>query len=111
MSENSSEFIVVYVTAPTDEIARRVASAVVNARLAACAKIIPDVISIYRWKGAVEESMECQLVIKTRRECFESLSEMVEKIHPYEVPEIVAVPASMGSAPYLEWIYDMTAPD
>ena len=109
MNDDLSEFVVVYVTAPSLDVARSLASELVNSRVAACTKIFPDVCSIYRWEGMVEESVEHQLVIKTRRKCFEQVCGVIKVVHPYEVPEIVAVPVVAGFGPYLEWIRNVTS--
>jgi len=83
-----------------DAIARRL----VEKRLAACVNLLPGAKSIYHWKGAVEESAEVMLVIKSSRELFSELRSELEKVHSYEVPELIALPIVDGSEQYLEWI-------
>jgi len=72
--------------------------------LAACVNVLAGVRSIYRWRGAVEESSECLLIIKSRRDLFEPLRSELEKLHSYEVPEVVALAVVEGSPAYLSWL-------
>ena len=94
----------VYVTFPDREIARQIGSEMVTRQLAACVNLCPAVTSIYRWKGAVESAEEVLAVFKTDRACYPALEQAIEGLHPYEVPEIVAVELVEGSARYLEWL-------
>jgi periplasmic divalent cation tolerance protein len=96
--------LVVLVTCPTAERAAELARAVVEERLAACGNVVPGLRSIYRWEGKVQDDAEALLVLKTTRERFEALRERVLALHPYEVPEVIALPIEAGSAPYLAWI-------
>ncbi|MCC6589681.1 MAG: divalent-cation tolerance protein CutA [Bryobacterales bacterium] len=96
--------IVVVSTCEGMEDARRMARRLVEQQLAACVNIIPGATSVYRWKGAVEEASEFLLVIKSSRPLFEALRAELTKIHPYEVPEIVALPIVDGAEPYLAWL-------
>jgi periplasmic divalent cation tolerance protein len=81
----------------------------VEARLAACVSIVPGLRSVYRWQGQVETAAESLLVIKTRGSHYPALEALIKAHHPYELPEIVAVPVTLGSEPYLEWIVRETA--
>jgi len=99
-----SAHIVVLCTVGRVEDAEAIARALVDERLAACVSVVPSVVSIYRWKGVVERDEERLLVIKSRRERFEELRAAIVARHPYEVPEIVALPLDAGHAPYLAWI-------
>ncbi|HYM40019.1 MAG TPA: divalent-cation tolerance protein CutA [Thermoplasmata archaeon] len=92
-----------YVTAPDRTSARRIAHAVLEARLASCANLSP-IESVFWWKGSLEEAKEVVLVFKTRRALVPRLIEAVRKAHPYAVPCIVAYPMESGYAPYLDWI-------
>ena len=92
------------VTAPDEETGRRIARALVEERLAACVNVLPGVRSIYRWKGAVEEASEVMLVAKTRAERAGLLAARVRALHPYELPEVVALPVTDGSRAYLRWV-------
>jgi periplasmic divalent cation tolerance protein len=96
--------IVVLTTCSSEEEARRVALRLVEARLAACAAVTPGVTSFYHWKGSLEESREWSLTLKTSRDRFDALVRELQRIHSYEVPEIVALPILDGSHAYLEWI-------
>lgn len=93
----------VYVTAPGMDVARRIAQHVVNAKLAACANLLP-IHSIYRWEGALQEEAEVALFLKTRRELLPRLEEAVRTLHPHEVPCIVAFDLVGGHAPYFAWV-------
>src|SRR3954452_25565931 len=84
--------IVILSTCANEDDAARLARALVDARVAACVNIVPLVRSFYRWKGAVEDAAECLLVIKSSRPLFDALRAVLEKVHPYDVPEVVALP-------------------
>jgi len=96
--------IVVLSTCGSVEEAGRIARELVEKRLAACVNIVSGVRSIYRWKGAVEDDGEVLLVIKSSRALFERLRAEIEKLHSYEVPEVIAVPVVDGSERYLAWL-------
>ena len=96
--------IVVLSTCDSEEQAARLARHLVEQRLAACVNILPHVRSIYRWNEKVEDSGEWMLVIKSRRDLFLALRAEIEKVHSYEVPEIIALPVVEGSEAYLGWL-------
>ena len=96
--------IVVLSTCGSAEEAERIARALVAKRLAACVNLIPAVRSIYRWKGELEDAQETLLVIKSSRALFDELRVEIEKLHSYEVAEIIAMPIVDGSEPYLGWL-------
>ncbi|TAF55527.1 MAG: divalent-cation tolerance protein CutA, partial [Oscillatoriales cyanobacterium] len=100
---HEGEFIVVYVTAGSETEAWTIAQALVTDRLAACVSLTP-ITSVYRWDGAIQQESEWQLVIKTRRECWDAVQAAIERLHSYEVPECIAVPIVAGTPPYLQWI-------
>jgi len=100
----ASGHLVVLSTVGTAEDAERIGRALVEGGLAACVNVVPAVTSIYRWKGKLEREQECLLVIKTRAERFEALREALVALHPYEVPEVLALPVVAGHRPYLEWL-------
>lgn len=105
----AEDFIVVLVTAGGADEAARVGRALVEERLAACANVVPGVRSIYRWKDAVEEADESLLVVKARAADADAVAARVRALHSYEVPKVIALPLSAGSAPYLAWLADATA--
>ena len=89
---------------PDSETARRVSLALVEERLAACANILPAVESIYRWKGAVESASEVTVLLKTTPERYARLERRLKELHPYELPEIVAMAPAKGLPKYLDWV-------
>ena len=99
-----TDAVVVLVTAPTPERAAEIARAVVGERLAACGNVVPGIKSVYRWEGKVQEDEEALLVLKTTRARFDALRARVLALHPYDVPEVIALPVEAGSAAYLQWI-------
>jgi len=99
-----TEFIQVVTTTETKDQAQRIAQAVVEKRLAACAQIVGPISSTYWWKGKVESAAEWMCLMKTRNDLFADLERAIREIHPYEVPEIVAVPIVAGSASYMNWL-------
>jgi periplasmic divalent cation tolerance protein len=103
-------FEVVLITAPDLEVARGLARALVEARLAACVNLVPGVRSLYRWQGAVQEEAEILLVVKTRAAQAPELERMVRERHPYQVPELLRLPVQGGSAPYLTWLRESCGP-
>lgn len=110
VSQNpNSEEIVILITTPHEDEALKIARSLVEARLAACVNIIKDIRSIYSWQGKIEDDSEVLLIVKTRKELFESLSEKVKELHSYSVPEIIALPIISGSEDYLKWINEVTS--
>lgn len=101
MTENS---LVVLSTAPDREVARALAAVLVERRLAACVNLVPGLESHYWWEGEVQHDAEVLLVCKTRREHLAELSELLVERHPYDCPEVVALPIVGGYAEYLDWI-------
>lgn len=98
------ECIVVLVTAPDAEVAARIARTLVEEKLAACGNVLPGLRSIYRWKGLVEDASEALLVLKTARDRFDAIVDRIRAIHPYELPEVIALPIAAGYDEYLDWI-------
>ena len=103
-----SDFVVVFVTTPSAEVAANLARALVTEKLAACVNILPGLRSIYTWEGKMCDQEELLCVLKTRRELFPALRDRVTALHPYQVPEIIALPLVDGSATYLAWLRDET---
>jgi periplasmic divalent cation tolerance protein len=102
-SEPVSVHIALTTVASLDE-GRRLARLLVERGVAACVNLIPNLTSVYRWQGAVEESAEVLLLMKTTAERLPALESAVRELHSYELPEFIALPAESGSRPYLEWI-------
>jgi periplasmic divalent cation tolerance protein len=105
-----NDALVILVTVPSAEVAARLAEALVGDGLAACVNVLPEVTSIYRWKGEVTRDRELLCVIKTRAACFEALRARVVALHPYQVPEVIALPVAAGHAPYLAWLASAVTP-
>ena len=98
------EAIVVFCTCPDEKTAVRLAKGLLESHTAACVNVLPGIRSIYRWRGAISEDSEVLMVIKSLASCFEELESWLLEHHPYEVPEIVALPADRVTADYLAWI-------
>ena len=98
------DFIVVLVTVPDQDLAVALARTLVEEKLIACVNILPGVRSIYAWQGKVCDDSELLCVLKTRRALFEAVRARVTALHPYQVPEIVALPLVEGNPPYLAWL-------
>ncbi len=96
--------IVVMTTVPDEQTARRIAEALVEARLAACVTALPKATSVYRWQGAIERSDEVQLLIKTELARYNPLEAKLRELHPYDVPELLALPVVAGFADYVDWV-------
>jgi periplasmic divalent cation tolerance protein len=96
--------IVVLTNCGSAEEAAKIARALVEKKLAACVNVMPAGRSFYRWKGVIEDQQESLLVIKSSRALFNDLRVEIEKLHTYEVPEVIAVPIVDGSEGYLEWL-------
>lgn len=86
------------------DIAKQLATHLVTEKLAACVNIMPQVTSIYQWQGEIQQDSELQLIIKTTVNNFNALSDAISQLHPYDVPEIIAVDIVNGNQPYLNWI-------
>lgn len=95
---------VIYSTAPDVDTAARIARSLVDERLAACGNILPGVRSIYRWQGIVEDEPEVVLILKTRADRVDALTRRLAELHPYDVPDVVALPVDAGHGPYLDWV-------
>lgn len=96
--------IVILTTCESQGEAEQIAHKLLETHLAACVTILPPARSIYHWKGGIESAEEIVLWIKSRRDLFDSARAEIEKLHSYEVPEIIALPVVAGAAPYLEWV-------
>jgi periplasmic divalent cation tolerance protein len=105
----TNEAIIVCCTCASREEAARIARAVVEARLAACVNVLPEVESIYRWQGKIETAREALLLIKTAEWRFAELRDRIAALHSYEVPEIIAFPLVAGAENYLAWLREQIA--
>lgn len=107
--EDGAELRLVLVNVPPAS-AKEVARGLVERRLAACVNVIPGVTSFYRWEGKLEEDTECTLLVKTRASLMEELTRAVKELHPYTVPEVIALPirSGEGNADYAKWVLDET---
>ncbi len=97
-------------TCPNRRAAQRIARALVEERLAACVNIIPVAQSLYRWRGKIESARELLLIIKSPRRAYAKLEKRLRALHPYELPEVIAVPITSGYRPYLAWIANPDKP-
>lgn len=105
----ATDALLVLCTCPDAESAQRIAQQLVSSRLAACVNILPGLTSVYRWDDAVQTADEALLLVKTGRSCYAALEETLRAIHPYELPEIVALPVEQGLKGYLDWIRQCTS--
>ncbi|PYO58925.1 MAG: divalent-cation tolerance protein CutA [Candidatus Rokuibacteriota bacterium] len=101
--------LVVLVTAPSEAIVLELGQRLVDDRLAACVSVVPGVTSIFMWEGKREEASEALLVIKTRAERYPALQQRVLELHPYSVPEVLALAVEAGAPAYLRWVQDSVA--
>lgn len=108
-TRHNEDVRVVLVTAPEVAVGRRIASTLVEERLAACVNLVSGVESIYRWDGGIQHDAEVLLVVKTSEARCSDLADRVRELHPYEVPEVLALSAVGGSAPYLDWVRQETS--
>ncbi len=97
-------FLLVFCTCGSEEEASRLAGALVEKRLAACVNVLPQIQSIYRWKGEIERAAEYLLLIKTTEERFEALRDAILGLHTYDTPEVIGIPIADGAEKYLAWI-------
>ena len=103
-----SDGLIILNTCPGSITAKNIATDLVANKLAACVQVIPGIQSYFRWAGKVDSKEEYLLVIKTTAACYREVEKSIQALHPYELPEIVAVPISTGLAGYLTWLNDST---
>ena len=101
---NKPQTCAIITTCPDQSSARTIADALIQENLAACVNIISGVTSVYHWQGKIEQSQEQLLFIKTLQQHYALVEQCILKLHPYELPEVIAVPINDGSAAYLSWI-------
>ena len=105
MSKNRVPVLATTTTAELED-ARNIARRLVETKLAACVQIVEPITSVYRWQGKIEEEGEVLLLIKSKQDLISRIAELLDEIHPYEVPELIATPIVEGSASYLSWLED-----
>jgi periplasmic divalent cation tolerance protein len=103
------EALVVYITAPSEEEAAKIARILVEERLAGCVNIVKDIRSIYSWQGKIEDEKEVLMIAKTRMKLFSALTARVKELHSYTVPEVIAIPIVDGSEEYIKWLKEATS--
>ena len=103
-----SKSYLVLSTVDTQQEAVRIARHLVEERLVACVNLVPKITSIYRWKGALERATEHLMIMKTAQDRLASLTQRIKELHPYEVPEVIALSIEEGDSTYLEWIFSET---
>ncbi len=104
------EYCLVLCTCPEGDVAKSLAEALVKERLAACVNVLPGLVSVYSWQGAMESSAEALLLIKTERQAYPRLETRLRELHPYELPEIIAFDIDHGLPDYLNWISQCLMP-
>jgi periplasmic divalent cation tolerance protein len=102
--KQNTDFLLVYCTCPDLPTAEQLASQVIGHNVAACVNILPNLISIYRWQGKIEKQQEYLLLIKLQCTQYTQLEKLLKSMHPYQVPEIIAVPITHGLPEYLAWL-------
>lgn len=100
--------LLILTNCPDEDCANAIALALVEERLAACVNILPRVQSVYRWQGAIESATEIPLLIKSTASAYPALEKRLAELHPYELPEIVALPVGQGLPAYLNWLAEET---
>lgn len=102
------EPVLVITSFPNKESALALAEALVDQHLAACVNTLSPCVSMYRWKDNIESAEETPVLIKTQRQHYERIEQLIKKVHPYELPEVIMVPILDGLPAYLQWIVDET---
>ncbi len=101
-------FLVIYITCPSYKEAERLSRLLLQEKLAACCNIIKSVKSLFLWKGKVDEAEESLMIVKTQQSRLDALVQFVQNHHPYDVPEIIAMPIVGGAQDYLNWLKEET---
>lgn len=104
------DYIVIFTTTGSQDDAKNIAEHLVEMRLAACVQVTGPIHSIYRWKDRIENDEEWLCSIKSHKACFSKVERVIKEIHPYDVPEIVALPIVAGSSDYMRWLKDQLEP-
>lgn len=101
--------LLAFCTCPNEVVAEAIADILVGEKLAACVNLLPGIRSIYAWQGEIQRDAEVMLLIKTSTARFVALTQRLPELHPYDLPEIIAIPVSHGLPPYLEWVRACTS--
>ncbi len=104
MSEKHDIEIAIFITAPGEDEAARIARCLVEEKLAACVNIVRNIRSIYRWQGKIEDDTEVLMIVKSQKRLLDAVSARVGELHSYDVPEVIAIPITGGSEDYLNWL-------
>ena len=104
MAKSKIEILMVFVTVPGLKEGRRISKEILTSRLAACVTVVPDVRSMYWWEGKIVRASEAMLLVKTTKIQYQKLERKIMELHPYQVPEIIAIPLVEGLPQYLGWI-------
>jgi len=107
----SAKVLIALCTCPDSIVGERIANALVSEGLAACVNLLPGITSVYLWKGEAQRDSEVLLMVKTTQIRLPELTDRVRQLHPYELPEVIAVPVSGGLPDYLQWVITCTSPD
>ncbi len=103
-----SSYITIFCTVPSEHVGIEIASEIVSKKIGACGNLVPSLTSIYTWNNEVCRDDELLLIIKTREDLFGKVEKAITRLHPYDVPEIIAMPIIQGNKEYLDWISDTT---
>jgi periplasmic divalent cation tolerance protein len=98
------EFIVIYCTVPNKKEGHEIAKVLIQNHFAACVNIIDKIESVFSWDGELTEEKEALMIIKTRKDLFEAVSRVIQKLHSYTVPEVIALPITKADETYLKWL-------
>jgi periplasmic divalent cation tolerance protein len=104
----TSQVLLVCSNAPSLEVAKKIAAHLLEHKLAACVNILPQVHSMYHWEGVLEEATEVAMQIKTTQACYSKVEAVIQALHPYTVPEIIALTVTGGAPAYLDWVRSET---
>lgn len=111
MHSASQHPLLIITNVPDQATARRIAGELVGMRAAACVNILPAIQSVYRWEGKVEDAAEIALMVKSTMDRYDEIETAIRRLHPYEVPEIIALPITHGLPAYLQWLVAETRKD
>lgn len=103
-TKNDTEYQIIFCTCPSSEVAKKIATQLVESNLAACVNILPELTSVYRWENKTETQTEILLMIKSTANLYHQLEKAIIEQHPYDTPEIIALPIKQGLTKYLKWI-------